>query len=369
MSDTHVFEDILLSREQVVNCSFSNWYWRYKSHVPKSRVIKPLPQSFMEYLGADGIVLPEDGHYEVEMGDGDGEYSDWSDEDGGGDGGGDDEGDDEADDGDDDDDDEADKTDASKDPQQVFAQFQDVHDQIKQTIKEWGAVTPKLNWSAPRDATWILPSNTMKCTNASDVYLLLNASNYVMHDLAHAFDDVTTKEGDEIKETQTEFELVLRKWVNINPALEFRVFVKQNEIVGISQRDLNYYDFLKPLESTIRELVETFFDEVLRETFPDDDYVFDVYLPRPFDKTFLIDINPFARVTDSQLFTWHELAQLTPQDDYELRLVTEVNKGRFAVKEHTENQVPKDVVDASLDSNAMAELAKQWQELQMKAEK
>jgi hypothetical protein len=345
--DHHVFQEIAVTREQIVNCSFSSWYHKYKNHVPRSRVIKPLPLSFIEYLSSDGIVLPVDGHYDVDMGTGDGEYSDWSEDESNHDS-------------------ESDEDLPKKDPKEVFAQFQQIHDEIKHVIKEWGAVTPKLNWSAPRDATWILPSNTMKCNNASDVYLLLNASNYTMHDISQAFDEAD--QGREGKSTETEYELILRKWFNVNPALEFRVFVKDNEIIGITQRELNFYDFLEPIELTIRHLIENFYDDVLRDTFPDDDYVFDVYLPRPFNRTYLIDINPFARKTDSQLFTWNELATMTPREDYELRLVTEVDKGRFAVKEHTENQVPKDVVDASLDSSAMAELAKEWQELQMKAE-
>ena len=32
---------------------------------------------------------------------------------------------------------------------------------------------------------------------------------------------------------QFEYELILRKWENINPSMEFRVFVGRNEIIGI----------------------------------------------------------------------------------------------------------------------------------------
>jgi hypothetical protein len=246
-------------------------------------------------------------------------------------------------------------------------------------------VTPKLNWSAPRDATWILATNTMRCENASDVYLLLNASNYIMHDLSNAFSEVTEREEDEdaenTKDTQHDYELVLRKWFSVNPALEFRVFVKYGRIVGVTQRDLNYYDYLESLKDTFRGLIDGFFEDVLAETFPDDNYVFDVYLPRPFQRVFLLDINQFSRTTDPQLFTWHEITEIQEEEEesdddsngdekeeYEFRLVTGTNKGRFAVKEHTENQVPQDVVDASLDSTAMAELAREWKELQTKAD-
>ncbi|ONH68605.1 hypothetical protein BON22_1545 [Cyberlindnera fabianii] len=229
-----------------------------------------------------------------------------------------------------------------------------------------GPVTPKMNWSAPRDAVWIMATNTMKCDNASDVYLLLNASNYIMHDISSAFSECDGLTEDDLKDVQ--YELVLRKWFNVNPALEFRVFVKDRHIIGITQRDLNFYDYLDALKPTIRNLVDEFFETVIVDTFPDDDFVMDVYLPRPFDKVFLIDINPFSRKTDSQMYTWHELASMNPEtiEEYDIRLVTETDKGRFATKEHSENMVPMDVVNASLDSHAMAELAQQWKELQMK---
>lgn len=348
-----MFEKLEVTREQIINCSFSSWYPKYKKHVPKAHIIKPLPQSFIDYLSSDGIELPNDGNYAVNVGNGDDEYSDWSE-------------------------DEKDQ-DSEEDTEQpeksntvdTFSQFTDLHDEIKSYIRQQGPVTPKLNWSAPRDATWILATNTMKCENVTDVYLLLKSSNYITHDLSSAFDGVKEDEGSSSeKSTDLDYELVLRKWFNINPALEFRCFVRDRKLIGVTQRDLNYYDFLDSLSEKIRDLIDEFFEEVLAESFSNEDFVFDVYLPRPFDRVWLIDINPFARKTDSLLFTWHELASMEVPDDidFDLRLITEINKGRFAVKEHSENQVPQDVVDASLDPAMMVELAKEWQELQLKQE-
>lgn len=359
---THVFHQLAPTKDQVLHCQFSHWYPLYKKHTPKAKVIRPLPKAFIDYLAADGIDLPEDGHYEVNMGTGDGEYSDWSEDEEASTHSS-----DEDEDEDDDDDDKQVKIKTPKRPvAEIFEEFQSIHDDIKATIKEMGPVTPKMNWSAPRDAVWIMATNTMKCDNASDVYLLLNASNYIMHDISSAFSECDGLTEDDLKDVQ--YELVLRKWFNVNPALEFRVFVKDRHIIGITQRDLNFYDYLDALKPTIRNLVDEFFETVIVDTFPDDDFVMDVYLPRPFDKVFLIDINPFSRKTDSQMYTWHELASMNPEtiEEYDIRLVTETDKGRFATKEHSENMVPMDVVNASLDSHAMAELAQQWKELQMK---
>ena len=49
-----------------------------------------------------------------------------------------------------------------------------------------GAVFPKLNWSAPTDAAWIL-GGSAKCTSAEDVLLLLQASDRAAHDLCDAW--------------------------------------------------------------------------------------------------------------------------------------------------------------------------------------
>ena len=133
-----------------------------------------------------------------------------------------------------------------------------------------GNVLPKLNWSSPRDATW-MNSGSMKCRTPGDVYLLLKSSDFVVHDLLYAWDDLADSNlvatddgvgtGDRYKcdggseidggmgqggdnrqsgtdeetsgnDTQTgfQFELVLRKWCNLHPSMEFRCFVFGHEL-------------------------------------------------------------------------------------------------------------------------------------------
>jgi len=47
-----------------------------------------------------------------------------------------------------------------------------------------GAVFPKLNWSSPKDATWISTTGTLKCETVSEIFLLLKSSDYITHDLS-----------------------------------------------------------------------------------------------------------------------------------------------------------------------------------------
>lgn len=320
--------EIPCTKEQVENCTFSKWYPKFKSYVPLTRIIKPLPSEFIKYLEQDGIKLPpvdqETSIYTSDpVGNQANDYGDW----------------------------EGAREEENEDEIKPLVHFPELHKQIKQAIEELGAVTPKLNWSSPRDAVWILPNNTTKCTEVNEIYLLLNASNYIVHDL-----EVSHQQGNEV-------ELVLRQWFALNPALEFRIFVRDSKIVGATQRDLNYYDYLGSLSDQLKDLFDEFVEDVAIPNFPDKSFVLDLYVPRPFNKVYLIDINPFARKTDSLLYSWNELATIEAKDDYELRLVPKNNVGRFASKEHSENQVPKDVVDASLDPEAIKELAEQWTQL------
>ena len=86
-----------------------------------------------------------------------------------------------------------------------------------------------------QDATWISTTNTLKCNSPSDIFLLLKSSDFIAHDLDHAFEECYY-EGEDVsrKLPSDEFELVLRKWYDydVAPSMEFRCFVKDNEIVG-----------------------------------------------------------------------------------------------------------------------------------------
>lgn len=327
--DYSVFTEIKALKSDILNCSFSNWYDKFKDHTFKAEIIKPLPSQFLDYLASESIKLPNENKVELEI-NSDNEYSDWE----------------------------------LEEEEEITTNFLEVHETIKQTIAKYKAVAPKMNWSAPKDSTWMMVGNTMKCDNASDVYLLLNALDHITHDLDFPFEDVDETElaanSTAANSTDFSYELVLRKWREINPALEFRVFVRNKQIVGKSQRDLNFYDYLAKLidENDVNHKINQFISETVIPKFDNNSFVVDVYIPRPFSKVYIIDINPFIRVTDSILYTWTEL--LNDKED-SIRLITKTNLGRFKTKAYSENQVPLDVIQASQDPNSLAELAKEWQ--------
>ncbi|KAG9534427.1 D123-domain-containing protein, partial [Aureobasidium melanogenum] len=87
-------------------------------------------------------------------------------------------------------------------------------------------------------------------------------------------------------------------------------FVRNRKLIALCQRDLNHFDFLFRMQDKLRHVIHNFFDDKLKHTFSDADFVFDVYVPPPHDRVWLIDINPWAVRTDPLLFSWLELLTL-----------------------------------------------------------
>lgn len=397
-----------LHTADVLACQFSSWYPRFKRIAPKATIVRPLPEDehLIDFLEADGLILPE--------GSGPMGISELSDS-------------------------ESEQEDDADDDQPVFS-FPRLDAEIRSALEKYdGAVFPKLNWSSPQDAAWMLPGQNLKCQTPADVYLLLKSSDFISHDLDHAFEDcvdfpipspsaaaprdsnarvervaeglaavdlgtntaATSEEGqvsearprDSSAGTTTttrpfEFELVLKKWFDMPKSQEWRCFVRQDRLLGISQRDTTLYDFLQPEQARteIRDLIRRFWEESIRDHAPLSNYVLDVYITRDRSRVFVIDFNPFGPRTDPLLFSYPELHDLflasspspsstsssssnaaasttttTEPVQPELRVVTPSTNpaAQSAVPRYAHNRYPKDVVNMS-EGQSIAEFAKQW---------
>jgi len=147
--------------------------------------------------------------------------------------------------------------------------------------------------------------------------MLLKGSDCTFHDL-----DVHDKLPRAPSDSPFPVVLVLREWFNLNPAHEFRCFVRERNLTAISARTSTYYDFLLPDEvrQSIVERIGSFFDSVISPQFRLSDFIFDVYLKNPTKIAVsspatkpnmkLVDINPFATYIDPCLFTYEELEQM-----------------------------------------------------------
>lgn len=377
-----------VTKDHIQNCSYDSWFPNYRSSCLKSRII-PLPPAFVSYLHEDGIILaddddvldePEEEWHSTAATRPRVEEVDSSD-----------------------DEDEEEEPDRSPPNER----FPETHRLIKEKIAELGgAVAPKLNWSSPKDAKWISPhQNTLKCTTPNDIYLLLKSSSFVSHDLDHAFDGCTSAPPSRPFAPV----LVLRPFFAPHVALEFRCFVKHRALIGITQRDLNHFEFLEGLKAPLQKKIKAFFDSKLKFTFPDSSFTFDVYVPESslekdgLGKVRLIDINPWAPRTDSLLFTWQELLEMevahplygsasneedidasgydSASDDTEddeadqdsqrkrgpeFRIIEKDDPAayNFSSPQYSAHKLPKEVVDASMaGGSGLREFAQQWKEL------
>jgi len=62
---------------------------------------------------------------------------------------------------------------------------------------------------------------------------------------------------------------VLRKWANLSPGMEFRCFIYNKRLVGISQRDWRqYYDFIELEKDIFAFEIQEFVTEKILHYFP-----------------------------------------------------------------------------------------------------
>ena len=146
-----------ITRKALHACQINEWYPSFRKVTLKTKFVD-LDARFVEYLLSDGIIMPEGCEAEKQGTDA-GTDDSWSSSLG-------------------DDSSGEEVKDADKlSSQPSRPQFNELISAISDIITELGgAVFPKLNWSAPRDTTWINAGENLKCVSASDVVLLVSAA-------------------------------------------------------------------------------------------------------------------------------------------------------------------------------------------------
>jgi len=290
---------MICSKSNVMQCSFANWYKSFEDVTVKSIII-PMPESFLTYLHTDGLVLPESSTH--------GLYTKSSAT---------------AMDGDEDDPDIRDEdlmnmyeddwsTPGQSEASQEMPEFGKFDAEVKEAIKLLGGrVFPKLNWSSPKDATWISFDKSLLCTCPSDVYLLLKSSEFIAHDLDQPFIHCSESDSSPI----ISYVLVLRQWQPPDPSTEFRCFVRNKKLVGICQRQTTklYPNILQEKAAIVHDICQ-FHKNKISQTFSGISYVFDV-IRKSQGNVKLVDFNPCGVVTDSLLFTWDEIEAMVGDEE------------------------------------------------------
>ena len=175
-----------------------------------------------------------------------------------------------------------------------------------------GAATPKLTWSAPKDAVWMATGNTTMCRNPGEVLLLLKASDAVAFDLTEAYDCCADVTDEHRARLAKDVRLHLRKWRDLRPALEFRLFVRDGDLVGMCQRDCsNFYPFLtdQKQKDALEETLVLFWQDAVSGVFECadcDSYALDAYVTSA-NAVKIVDFNHWGGGTLPLMFTWAEL--------------------------------------------------------------
>ena len=248
-------EEAMMTPERAVSSCLGEWVKRY-GHLTFRTLLIPVPEAFVRYLRkVDGpLVLPKTAIPNWEPEDSDDDEVDWGE---------------------------------SPASVEVLA-FPDFEKAIAKAIRRLGGSTfIKLNWRSPRDGSWMIGGT--ECTSAADVFGLLKASQNILTD---------------VQQTEVPLTLALREFWELEPALEFRVFVKNNTIVAACQRKADTcFNYSQNDLTRFRHKIATFFDEHLRRH--SGDFVFDVYIaPR---RTYLVGIKDAKPPTSALLFDWKDI--------------------------------------------------------------
>ena len=288
----------LLSRH-VNECSIDFWYPK-NSHLTIPTLFATIGEDFIQYLLKDGIVVPYMPQNDEALSDSNSEEVESDNED---------------------------KPD-----------FPEIFGMIQNAIDAFQGVFPKLNWSAPKDASWIAFGNTLRCDRVSDVLLLLKVSEFITFDLKRAYELCR----DQVCEVPRV--LALRKFQSINQSREFRCFVMDGKLVAVSQRHMLFFKETISAMPNILEAITKFHPKIITEL---QNYVFDVSVQ---SNCLLIDVGPCCESTDPLLFEWDEIikhGQTIRAGNLPLVRVIENEQQSVKKTPYEFNRYPKETFDFS----------------------
>lgn len=332
-----------MKEAELLRCQIGEWYPRFRRHSIKT-LIHPLPDSFLRYLLQDDgpFLLPASASGVDPLprhpNSGDPFFSDTTladdeEEEGDGTSGG--------------SGSDSDGGESLPDP----PCFPELESAVQESIKALGgAVFPKLNWSAPKDAASMGSGGSLRCATFSEIVLLLKSSDCITHDLCHALESCSDREQVPSTAGGFEFYLALRKWHDsLRPEMEFRCFVRRRRLVGICQREVTtFYPVLAEKKHDLEPLIRSFFEDVVRPEFGSEDYTFDLYVTRN-GSVKILDFNPWGSYTLPLLFDWEELERKAERPEGE-GAEFKVIEDRCGVRPGLKTAVPYDYLDMGVGS-------------------
>eukprot|EP01004_Peranema_trichophorum_P006285 NODE_5108_length_1066_cov_35.679745_g4552_i0.p1 GENE.NODE_5108_length_1066_cov_35.679745_g4552_i0~~NODE_5108_length_1066_cov_35.679745_g4552_i0.p1 ORF type:complete len:312 (-),score=62.04 NODE_5108_length_1066_cov_35.679745_g4552_i0:66-1001(-) len=231
-----------------------------------------------------------------------------------------------------------------EDPEAECPDFIELQEKMKEVIDEMGAVFPRTNWSSPRDSQWILKTPSLKCISVEDVFMLLKASTR----LSYEFDEW-------LNQSQVQPAVILRKWYEMEPSMEFRCFVVEGSLVAISQKNCREkYSHLLEQKLILKEHIFDFWKSHIQSSFPLLEYTFDVYLQKKkvitnkIYRVFLVSFGVFGLEDESPcLYEWSDF-QHFKNSELDIRFV-ENDNARLLPSDNIYNSIPADLQTANTE--------------------
>eukprot|EP01127_Copromyxa_protea_P008296 TRINITY_DN1900_c0_g1_i2.p1 TRINITY_DN1900_c0_g1~~TRINITY_DN1900_c0_g1_i2.p1 ORF type:complete len:273 (+),score=33.39 TRINITY_DN1900_c0_g1_i2:375-1193(+) len=198
----------------------------------------------------------------------------------------------------------------------------------------WRYLTPRLNTRSPKDAVlngtkvkqliaeqitahpfedpyssecyvndariyWRCISKVQCVHSGAEAMELMLKSNRILEDLSR---------GELYQGDTFHTKLVIRKWADIDPELEFRTFVSKGQVTGITQYHMKCYipEFSQNKEKIIKAITDKV--EKLNPLIdaPDKTYTIDFVFSRDFEVCTLIEINDPPPTAGTSLFIWDD---------------------------------------------------------------
>eukprot|EP00924_Labyrinthula_sp_SR-Ha-C_P005949 maker-scaffold_14-snap-gene-10.19-mRNA-1 protein AED:0.23 eAED:0.23 QI:121/1/1/1/1/1/2/28/361 len=264
-------------------------------------------------------------------------------------------------------DEEASETSSESSDEENKYNFEELELKIIENIKNLGGkVFCKLNWTAPVDADWLTGSSC--CQSSGEILLLLKSSDLVQHDLSQPFNHIKNMEII----PKLNYDLVLKKWANLNPAQEFRIYIAEGKMKLISQRHSHFFfEHLSSgtLQEQIREKIISFYEKVILPGFQQasrlEFYSFDIYIDKS-NRIWLIDINhfiPFQKDGETYISDLIQETDLFHNGAEVLFKVVQNRKeaDKFSGKYST-NKVPLELLTGDLSSETVRMLEEKLKE-------
>jgi hypothetical protein len=211
-------------------------------------------------------------------------------------------------------------------PEVLFPEF---HKIVTESIlKLGGACMAKLGGNSAKDAVWINTENSLKCRTASDVYELLKSSDRVALNVDSAK------------------VLTLKKWLEIDPSMEFRCFIRNGNLVAISQRDDTvFYQHLCASKNQIGKEIEESLSLHVIPHLHWDTCVVDVYMTSSKINR-IIDISAWdEKETSSILFEWQDLNSFTSTSPM-FKVIESDENCRLGIARY--NSMPVDLIESDI---------------------